>query len=116
MTERQQSHAPHTARPTTKASVFNWRKAWAGVRARKGAWAVLLVLAVQTLLASPDLTPAYAEINAFDEAKYIESGRLLLEGELRELTWGPLVALAYAPFHLVFGNLPDWFVIGRGAG
>jgi hypothetical protein len=77
---------------------------------------VLLVLAVQTLLASPDLTPAYAEINAFDEAKYIESGRLLLEGELRELTWGPLVALAYAPFHLVFRNSPDWFVIEAWTG
>ena len=82
----------------------------------RAAWAVPVVLAVLTLLVSPDLMPAYGEINAFDEAKYIESGRLLLRGELRELTWGPLVALVYAPFHLIFGRSPDWFVIEAGSG
>ena len=82
----------------------------------KGLWVVVLVLATQTLLVSPDLMPAYSEINAFDEAKYIESGRLLLVGELRELAWGPLVALVYAPFYLIFGSLPDWFVISAWSG
>jgi hypothetical protein len=53
MTERQQSHPPHARRPTIQVRAFDWRRVWAGVRARKGAWAVLLVLAVQTLLASP---------------------------------------------------------------
>ncbi len=76
-----------------------------------GSWVVPFVLAIQTLLVSPDLMPTYAEINAFDEAKYIESGRLLLAGELRELSWGPLVALVYAPFHLIIGRSADWFVI-----
>ena len=83
---------------------------------RRAAWAVPFVLAVLTLLVSPDLMPAYSEINPFDEAKYIESGRLLLTGELRDLPWGPLVALAYAPFHLIFGNSPNWFVIEAWSG
>ncbi len=87
-----------------------------GTKPDKGVWAVVLVLATQTLLVSPDLMPAYSEINPFDEAKYIESGRLLLAGELRELAWGPLVALVYAPFYLIFGSVPDWFVISAWSG
>jgi len=83
---------------------------------RRAAWAVPFVLAVLTLLVSPDLMPAYSEINPFDEAKYIESGRLLLRGELRELVWGPIVAFVYAPLHLIFGASPDWFVLEARAG
>lgn len=87
-----------------------------GTKPDKGVWAVVLVLATQTLLVSPDLMPAYSEINAFDETKYIESGRLLLAGELRELAWGPLVGVVYAPFYLIFGSFPDWFVISAWSG
>jgi len=87
-----------------------------GTKPGKRVWAVVLVLATQTLLVPPDLMPAYSEINPFDETKYIESGRLLLAGELRELAWGPLVALVYGPFYLIFGSLPDWFMISLWSG
>jgi hypothetical protein len=76
----------------------------------------LAILAVQLILVAPHLMPTYGEINAFDEAKYIESGRLLLLGELRNLSWGPIVALAYAPFHLLWGSSPDWFTLEARAG
>jgi len=98
-----------------------------GTKPCKGVWAVVLVLATQTLLVSPDLMPAYSEINPFDETMYIESGRLLLAGELRELAWGdtgcvqPWVALSRLnsrpepSFNHWFRNLPMAFYVVSGA-
>ena len=78
--------------------------------------AILIVFLVQLLLVSPRLMPAITSINVNDEAKYVESGRLLLRGEIRDLSWGPLVALVYAPLHLVVGNSPDWFLLETWGG
>lgn len=75
-----------------------------------------IVLLITLILVSPKVMPTYLEINAFDEAKYIESGRLLLRGEIRNLSWGPIVALLYAPLHLIFSNSPDWFVLEARSG
>ncbi len=58
----------------------------------------------------------FPQINPFDEAKYIVSGSQLLHFQVRDLAWGPLVALFYAPFHLVFGGSPDWFMLEAWAG
>jgi hypothetical protein len=77
---------------------------------------LLMVLVLTIILVGPSLTPHYSSINAHDEAKYIESGRLLLLGEMRNLVWGPLVAVAYAPFHLVFGGSPNWFLLDAWGG
>lgn len=77
---------------------------------------VLLVLLFNLLLVSPDLMPDFSDINPYDEAKYIESGSLLWKFEFRELAWGPLVAFVYAPFHLVLGGMPDWFLAEAWAG
>jgi len=52
----------------------------AAAATRRDSWVMPQVLAVLTLLVSPDLMSTYSEINPFDEAKYIESGRLLLIG------------------------------------
>jgi len=51
-----------------------------------------------------------------DEAKYVESGWLLLKGEVRSLAWGPLVALCYAPAHLFVGipRTGSWLKPGSG--
>ncbi|MGH2625791.1 MAG: hypothetical protein ACRDHY_03975 [Anaerolineales bacterium] len=87
-----------------------------GGAARQEAQVLLLVLAVHVLLVSPDLMPGLDEINPHDEAKYIESGKSLLDLEVRDLGWGPLVALVYAPFHLVLGGSPDWFLGEARAG
>ena len=77
---------------------------------------VLLVLAINLILVGPDLMPMFSDINPYDEAKYIESGRYLIELEVRDLSWGPLVAVVYAPFHLIFRHMPDWFLIEAWAG
>jgi len=79
-------------------------------------WIILIVLFLNVLLVSPKLMPGFAEINPFDEAKYVESGWLLLKGEVRSLAWGPLVALFYAPAHLIIGNSPNWFMIEAWVG
>ena len=78
--------------------------------------AFTIVLLVNLVLVSPALMPAYADINPDDEAKYIQSGWLLLKGNIRDLAWGPLVAFVYAPVHLVVGNSPDWFMLEAWAG
>ena len=83
---------------------------------RREALFILLVLAINLILVGPDLMPAFCDINAYDEAKYIESGSYLTKFELRNLSWGPLVAFVYAPLHLIFRHLPDWFLIEAWVG
>ncbi len=77
---------------------------------------LLAILAIQLILISPSLLPGFPQINAFDEAKYIISGRQLLQFEVRDLAWGPLVAVLYAPLHVIFGASPDWFMLEAWAG
>jgi hypothetical protein len=52
----------------------------------------------------------FESINPHDEAKYIDSGRSLLALQVRDPAWGPLVAVVYAPLHLIFQRSPDWLV------
>jgi hypothetical protein len=73
--------------------------------------AILVTLLANLILVAPKLMPTNAQVNPDDEAKYVESGRLLLTGSIRDISWGPLVSLVYAPIHLVVGNSPDWFLI-----
>jgi hypothetical protein len=72
---------------------------------------VIFILLINLLLVSPTLMPELAWINPHDEAKYIDSGWRLLEGNLRDLAWGPLVAFLYAPIHLLVGHSPNWFLL-----
>lgn len=76
----------------------------------------LFVFLITLLLVSPSLTPEFSAINPDDEAKYVESGWRLLRGNLRDLAWGPLVSLVYAPVHLVVGSASDWFLIETWVG
>jgi MFS family permease len=80
------------------------------------AFIFLLVFLIDFLLVSPALMPEYSAINSNDEAKYVDSGWRLLKGEVRDLAWGPLVALVYAPTHLIVGSLPNWFMIETWVG
>jgi hypothetical protein len=73
--------------------------------------AYLIVFLFNLFLVLPYLTPHLLEINPDDGAKYVESGRLLLTWGFRNLAWGPLVGLVYAPIHLVVGHLPNWFML-----
>ena len=77
---------------------------------------LLLAFLINLLLVSPSLMPEIYEINPDDEAKYVESGWRLVEGNLRDLAWGPIVALVYAPIHIVVVNSPDWFMIETWVG
>jgi hypothetical protein len=77
---------------------------------------LLAILAVQLVLVSPSLMPAFPDINGFDEAQYVVSGRQLLQFQVRDLAWGPLVGVFYAPLHLLLGWSPDWFVLETWVG
>jgi MFS family permease len=84
---------------------------------RHRAWLFPLALFLLNLiLIAPWLVPSYASINSHDEAKYIESGRKMLNGELREPSWGPLVAVVYAAPYPFVQHSPDWFVLNAAAG
>jgi hypothetical protein len=80
------------------------------------AFIFLLVFSVNFLLVSPALMPEFSSINPNDEAKYVDSGWRLLKGEVRDLAWGPLVALLYAPTHLFVGGSPNWFMVETWVG
>jgi len=71
----------------------------------------LLVFIINFLLVSPSLMPRFTEINPDDQAKYVESGWRLLRGDIRDLAWGPMVSLIYAPLHLIVGDSLDWFLL-----
>lgn len=66
------------------------------------------VFAVNLILVSPDLTAIVPEISPYDEAQYIDSGRLLARGQLRGLDWSPLSAVLYAPIHLLVQESANW--------
>jgi hypothetical protein len=77
---------------------------------------ILLLFFLNLLLVSPELMPDYSEVNPDDEAKYVDSGWRLLHGNIRDMAWGPVVALVYAPVHLIVGSTPDWFLLELWAG
>jgi hypothetical protein len=81
------------------------------VRTHRLAIIILLIFLLDLILVSPQLMPNYSEVNPDDEAKYVDSGWRLLRGDIRDLAWGPIVALVYAPAHLVVGSSPDWFML-----
>ncbi|MBG0771163.1 MAG: glycosyltransferase family 39 protein, partial [Anaerolineaceae bacterium] len=62
------------------------------------------------------ITPGFYEINPYDSAKYIESGYQLLTWGVRDLSWGPLVSLIYAPLDLIVGQSPNWFLLEAWGG
>jgi hypothetical protein len=80
-------------------------------------WLLLALILITTLiLVSPRLMSAFDEINAYDEAKYVVSGKSLAQGEVRDISWGLLVALIYAPLHLFLKSSPDWFILETWSG
>jgi len=75
-----------------------------------------IIFAITLALFAFQILPGFDEINPYDETKYVDSGRNLLSGDLRELARGPLVAFLYAPLYLAFRDSPDWFIIIDGIG
>lgn len=71
---------------------------------------LFVILLSYLILISPDLLPTIHSVLPNDEAKYIDSGRSLVDLQLRQLSWGPLIAFFYAPLHLLFRSSLDWFL------
>ena len=78
--------------------------------------AALLAFLLNVFLVSASFFPNLAEINAWDEAGYVNSGRLLLQGELPTFSNNPLVSLFYALTYLPFVNTPLWLVHSTSLG
>ena len=94
--------------------IISGLKNWSNVN--RSSLVLVLVLLLNLILVSPNLMPDFIEINPHDETKYIDSGRSLIDFQFRELAWGPLIAVLYAPLHLLFSGSPDWFLIEAWAG
>jgi hypothetical protein len=83
----------------------------------KSDYLILAVVLISYLtLISSDLLPTIHDILPHDEAMYIDSGRSLCSLQLRQLSWGPLVAVFYAPLHLIFKGSLDWFLLEAWVG
>lgn len=75
-----------------------------------------LFLILTFVLVSPDLLPQMPEINPHDETKYIASGWELINGDVREIARGPLLAFIYGPIYLIVGRSVNWFMLSAGIG
>ncbi len=69
-----------------------------------------LLFLVNLFLIHPSFLLTLEEINPFDEASYINSGRMLLEGNLPSFAGNPLVDVFYALTYLPFWNSDFWLV------
>ncbi len=77
---------------------------------------ISVILLFNLLIVLSKLTQDFLEINPYDGVKYIESGRMLFNWGLRDLSWGPLVAFIYAPIYLIIGQSPNWFMLSTWFG
>jgi hypothetical protein len=60
--------------------------------------------------------PNLSDLNLWDEAGYINSGRLLFEGEIQQFASSPLMALLYGFFYLFVQKSPFWLLLADGFG
>lgn len=70
----------------------------------------VIVFALNVFLVSSSFFPNLHEINAWDEAGYVNSGRVLLEGQWPSFSSSPLVALLYALTSFAYLESPFWLV------
>ena len=65
----------------------------------------------------PLFWPRFDDVDPFDEANYVSSGRRLVEGgRLPVFAQNPLLAILYGGLYLVVGSSPSWFVLAVGLG
>ena len=89
---------------------------WIGLIADPANLAALLAFLLSLFIVSANLTPNLAEINSWDEAVYVNSGRLLLQGNWPVFASNPLVAAFYAVTSLPFLDSPFWMVQSTSLG
>ena len=78
---------------------------------------VFVIFLLQAVLVSPVFFPSMSDINAWDDAEYMNEGRELTQGKLPLFTVNPLVAGLYAVAYLPVQASPYWLIhtcsIGR---
>jgi hypothetical protein len=111
-----QTSQEHERQDTSPSSHGSFARIEAFFLCHRQACLYVVVFLLTLLLVMPSLMPSFSVINPDDEAKYVESGWRLLRGDIRDLAWGPIVALVYAPVHLIVGGSPDWFMIETWTG
>jgi hypothetical protein len=79
-------------------------------------WIAFLVFVLQGLFLMYRLFPSIQDINLWDEADYINGGRLFAQGTLTNIEWNPLVSFLYALAYLPFQNSPYWLVQSAALG
>src|SRR5574341_191460 len=77
---------------------------------------VLLLFVINFFLVFNQLLPTLRDLNLWDEAVYIYSGKQLIEGVLPPFSRNPLVALLYALMYLLFLHSPFWMVQSAALG
>ena len=70
----------------------------------------IVAFLVSFYLVSASFFPNLSEINAWDEATFVNAGRLLLEGEWPLLSNSPLGAILYALAYLPYADTPLWVI------
>jgi hypothetical protein len=61
--------------------------------------------------------PRFDDVNQFDEAHYVNNGRLFVEGaRLPVLAQNPLLAVFYGVLYTVVGSSPSWLVLAVAVG
>ncbi len=83
------------------------------VRFERETWLALLAFGVNVFLVFNAFLPSLRDLNFWDEAVYINTGRLLVEGELPSFARNPLIGVLYGLAYLPFREAPLW--MGQGA-
>ena len=106
----------NTARIESDTLAASFKSRLANLAADNTNQVALLAFLLNVFLVSASFFPNLAEINAWDEAAYVNGGRLLLQGELPTFSNNPLVALFYALTYLPYADSPLWLVHSTSLG
>lgn len=60
--------------------------------------------------------PNLSDLNLWDEAVYVNSGRLLIEGQINQFASSPLSSFLYGLFYLFVQKSPFWLLLADGLG
>jgi len=76
----------------------------------------LLAFGVNVFLVFNVFLPTLRELNFWDEAVYINTGRLLVEGQLPSFARNPLIGVLYGLLYLPYLDSPLWMAQGASIG
>jgi hypothetical protein len=76
----------------------------------------LIIYLVNIALLFAYFLPNLSDLNLWDEAAYINSGRLLMEGEIKQFANSPLPSFMYGIFYLFVQKSPFWLLLADALG